>query len=139
MELMVEDYTITGTSVFKMPADNVIAEVTILDDDGNVTPDPVSLGPSHGNKSQIRWFNQTAHEVTVTLDYEYTGNASKGSSVSVIVGSIKTPFPASIFVIPPGVGVTSGPIRNNVTGHCQFKYSVQTYKAMNDPRIIIDR
>jgi len=137
MELMVEDYTVSGT-VFKMPADTEIAEVTILDDEGNVDPDAVSLGPSHGNKSQIRWFNQTKHQVIVTLDFEYLKGPSAGM-VSVALVGPKTPFPGSVFVIPPGVGVTSGPIRNDVTGHRQFKYSVQTYKTTNDPRIIIDR
>lgn len=139
MELMIEEFTETGTSVFKLPAETNIATVTILNDEGMVDPDPVSLGPSYGNKYQIRWFNQTAHQVTITIDYQYEGSVREGGLVQVIIGALKSPFPGAVFVIPPGVGVTSGPIRNDLTGQHQFKYSVQTYKTTNDPRIIINR
>jgi hypothetical protein len=111
--------------------------VLIEDDDGNVIPDPVSIGSLHGFY-QIRWFNQTAHPVTVTLDYEYDGKSEKGSKVSVVFGSPQSPFPSAVFVIPPGVSVTSGPFRSSIHGHHEYKYSVQTYKAINDPRVIID-
>jgi len=136
MQSIVEEFVTTG--VFKIPAHGEVVDVIILDDDGNVNLDPVSLGSLHGFY-QVRWFNQTAHQVTVTLDYAYEGKSEKGSKVSVVFGSLQSPFPSSVYVIPPGVGVTSGPIRSNLLGHHEFKYSVQTYKTTNDPRIIIDR
>ncbi len=135
MQSTVEEFVTTG--VFKMPAPGTVIDVLIKDDEGNVSPDPVSIGSLHGFY-QIRWFNQTARPVTVTLDYEYEGRSEKGAKVNVVFGSPQSPFPSASYVVPAGASVTSGPFRTSIHGHHEYKYSVQTYKTINDPRVIID-
>jgi len=93
----------------------------------HTNPEPVELGPQHGNKTRITWINQAGFDVTVTIE----GDGDPADP--------KSPFPSDTYSVPDAQLVTTDKIKDSSKKHQDYTYMVQAANATNDPHIIIDR
>jgi hypothetical protein len=91
--------------------------VRIIHPSGEVDIPSVSISKSGGE--HLTWFAHKDHGATIRF-----GSADK------------SPFHESVFRVPAGESITSGPIRPEAE-HKEYKYDVITENGVVDPQVII--
>jgi hypothetical protein len=94
--------------------------VHITSDDGQVDQATVRIRKSA--QEEVTWFAHGAQTATIVF-------ASRDGS----------PFQESVYHVPTGGSVSSGPIKGAAQYNKPYKYSVVGPGGVNDPEVIIDR